>query len=178
MEKGRWLGPIPSSFGQHFVYISERLPGGVPPLDAVREAVLREWSNARRLEAEQKLYGSLRDATKSSSRRSRKNPRNLPPANEAFACLLILLGVLVAQPARSDELRPGYLELRQTAPNTYDVLFEISARGEDLRLAVYLKLPEGTQDVGAPRGSFGEGAFVERRKIRRDGGLAGQPVSI
>jgi hypothetical protein len=61
MEKGRWLGPIPSSFGQHFVYISERLPGGVPPLDAVREAVLREWSNARRLEAEQKLYGSLRD---------------------------------------------------------------------------------------------------------------------
>jgi hypothetical protein len=33
----------------------------VPPLDAVREAVLREWSNARRLEAEQKLYSSLRD---------------------------------------------------------------------------------------------------------------------
>lgn len=92
--------------------------------------------------------------------------------------LLILLGVLVAQPARSDELRPGYLELRQTAPNTYDVLFKIPARGEDLRLAVYLKLPEGTQDVGAPRGSFSEGAFVERRKIRRDGGLAGQPVSI
>lgn len=61
MEQDRWLGPIPSSFGQHFVYISERLPGGVPPLDAVREAVLREWSNARRLEAEQKLYASLRD---------------------------------------------------------------------------------------------------------------------
>jgi hypothetical protein len=61
MEQDRWLGPIQSSFGQHFVYISERLPGGVPPLDAVREAVLREWSNARRLEAEQKLYSSLRD---------------------------------------------------------------------------------------------------------------------
>jgi PPIC-type PPIASE domain len=61
MQKDRWLGPIRSSFGQHFVYISERLPGSVPPLDAVREAVLREWSNARRLEAEQKLYGSLRD---------------------------------------------------------------------------------------------------------------------
>jgi hypothetical protein len=61
MEQGHWVGPIPSSFGQHFVYISERLPGGVPALDAVREAVLREWSNARRLEAEQKLYGSLRD---------------------------------------------------------------------------------------------------------------------
>jgi hypothetical protein len=60
MEQGRWQGPIASSFGQHFVYISERIPGSLPPLDAVRPAVFREWSNARRLEAEQKLYSSLR----------------------------------------------------------------------------------------------------------------------
>ena len=61
MEQGRWQGPIASSFGQHFVYISERIPGGLPPLDAIRPAVSREWSNARRLEAEQKLYASLRE---------------------------------------------------------------------------------------------------------------------
>lgn len=61
MEQGRWQGPISSSFGQHFVYISERVPGSLPQLGAVRAAVLREWSNARRLEAEQKLYGSLRE---------------------------------------------------------------------------------------------------------------------
>jgi PPIC-type PPIASE domain len=61
MEKGRWQGSIASSFGQHFVYISERIPGSLPPLDVVRGAVRREWSNARRLEAEQKLYGSLRE---------------------------------------------------------------------------------------------------------------------
>ena len=61
MEQGRWQGPIASSFGQHFVYIGERIAGSDPPLGEVREAVLREWSNARRLEAEQKLYGSLRE---------------------------------------------------------------------------------------------------------------------
>jgi hypothetical protein len=61
MEQGRWQGPVSSSFGQHFVYIGERVPGSLPPLDAVREAVRREWSNARRLEAEQKLYASLRE---------------------------------------------------------------------------------------------------------------------
>jgi hypothetical protein len=61
IEPGRWQGPIASSFGQHFVFISERMPGSLPPLDAVRQAVLREWSNARRLEAEQKLYASLRE---------------------------------------------------------------------------------------------------------------------
>jgi hypothetical protein len=60
MEQGRWQGPVPSSFGRHFVYIDERIQGSIPPLDVVREAVHREWSNARRLEAEQKLYGSLR----------------------------------------------------------------------------------------------------------------------
>jgi hypothetical protein len=59
-ERGRWQGPIASSFGQHFVYIDERIQGGLPPLDTVRDAVRREWSNARRLEAEQKLYASLR----------------------------------------------------------------------------------------------------------------------
>jgi PPIC-type PPIASE domain len=61
METGRWQGPISSSFGQHFVNIGERISGILPPLDAVRETVRREWSNARRLEAERKLYGSLRE---------------------------------------------------------------------------------------------------------------------
>jgi hypothetical protein len=59
-QKGRWQGPISSGFGQHFVFISGRVPGNLPPLDAIRPAVQREWANARRLEAEQKLYASLR----------------------------------------------------------------------------------------------------------------------
>ena len=61
MERGRWGGPIPSSFGVHFVVVDERVGGGLPPLDTVREAVQREWLNARRIEAEQKLYRTLRD---------------------------------------------------------------------------------------------------------------------
>jgi parvulin-like peptidyl-prolyl isomerase len=59
-EAGRWQGPIASGFGRHFVFISERISGGSPSLDTVRPAVRREWANARRLEAEQKLYASLR----------------------------------------------------------------------------------------------------------------------
>jgi parvulin-like peptidyl-prolyl cis-trans isomerase-like protein len=61
MEKDRWQGPISSGFGLHFVFISERVLGNLPPLDAVRPVVHREWANARRLEAEQKLYASLRN---------------------------------------------------------------------------------------------------------------------
>jgi hypothetical protein len=60
MEKDSWQGPVSSGFGEHFVFISERVSGGLPPLDAIRPAVRREWANARRLEAERKLYASLR----------------------------------------------------------------------------------------------------------------------
>ncbi|MGZ6023261.1 MAG: peptidylprolyl isomerase [Rhizomicrobium sp.] len=61
METGRWQGPISSGFGRHFVFISERASGSLPPLDAVRPAVHRELANAQRLEAERKLYASLRE---------------------------------------------------------------------------------------------------------------------
>jgi hypothetical protein len=61
VEPGRWRGPIPSSFGMHFVFVDERAAGNLPPLGTVREAVQREWLNARRIEAEQNLYRTLRD---------------------------------------------------------------------------------------------------------------------
>lgn len=95
-----------------------------------------------------------------------------------FRLFFVVLAVLLAQPASSDELRPGYLEMRQTSPGGYNLLFKIPARGENLRLAIYVKLPEGTQVVGPPRASFSDGVYVERRTIRRDGGLIGQPVAI
>jgi hypothetical protein len=61
VEPGRWQGPIPSSFGVHLVFVDERTKGNLPPLDTVREAVQREWINARRIDSEQKLYRTLRD---------------------------------------------------------------------------------------------------------------------
>jgi hydrogenase/urease accessory protein HupE len=92
--------------------------------------------------------------------------------------MLSVLGALLAGAARSDELRPGYLEIRQTAPDDFNLLFKIPALGDDLRLGIYLALPEGTHDTAPPRAVFGNGAYVERRSIRRDGGLAGHTVTI
>ncbi|MGZ6023262.1 MAG: HupE/UreJ family protein [Rhizomicrobium sp.] len=95
-----------------------------------------------------------------------------------FRLFFAVLAALLAQPAFTDELRPGYLEMRQISPGAYHLLFKIPARGEDLRLAIFVKLPEGTQDVAPPRASFSDGAYVERRTVRRDGGLIGQPIVI
>jgi hydrogenase/urease accessory protein HupE len=91
---------------------------------------------------------------------------------------LFAVVALVTQPAFSDELRPGYLEMHQISPDAYNLLFKIPALGEDLRLAIYVGLPQGTQDAAPPRASFRDGAYVERRTIRRDGGLTGQLVAL
>jgi len=95
-----------------------------------------------------------------------------------FALLLAVLAASLGHPAQGHELRPGYLELRQTAPDTYAMLFKIPALGDDLRLAIYLTLPEGTSDVSPPQARFTGSAYIERRTIRRGGGFAGQTITI
>ena len=53
----------------------------------------------------------------------------------------IILTLIMASPASAHEVRPGYLELRQTGADTFDVLWKVPARG-DLRLGIYARLPE------------------------------------
>jgi parvulin-like peptidyl-prolyl isomerase len=43
----------------HLVIVDERRDGQVPALDAVRDAVLREWENARRQEMLEQFYRKL-----------------------------------------------------------------------------------------------------------------------
>jgi len=56
---GKWQGPVESGFGVHLVFVSERTRGRLPALADVRDAVRREWDNARRLEANEKFYQDL-----------------------------------------------------------------------------------------------------------------------
>ena len=56
---GQWRGPVESGYGVHLVFVNERVPGSMPELSAVRDAVRREWENARRLEANDQFYNML-----------------------------------------------------------------------------------------------------------------------
>lgn len=53
-ETGIWHGPVSSGFGLHLVQVDERVPGRIPALDEARDAVTREWRNARRQEMEER----------------------------------------------------------------------------------------------------------------------------
>ncbi len=94
--------------------------------------------------------------------------------------LWLLLPILwaLAPNAIAHELRPAYLELRQTAPDTFSVLWKVPARGDDLRLGIYVRLPESAQNISEPRGVFAGTTYVERWTIREPNGLVGSTIHI
>jgi hypothetical protein len=59
VETTRWAGPIESGFGFHLVFVKERIQGGKPDLNDVRDAVQRDWFSQRRREAVDGLYARL-----------------------------------------------------------------------------------------------------------------------
>jgi PPIC-type PPIASE domain len=59
LQPGTWQGPIPSGYGVHLVIVDEHHDGRLPQLDAVRDAVRREWENARRKERIEQFYRHL-----------------------------------------------------------------------------------------------------------------------
>ena len=94
---------------------------------------------------------------------------------------VFLVGVLLTAFARgtfAHEVRPAYLELRETAPETYDVFWKVPGQGEDLRLGIYVELPTGSANVTTPRGSMANNAFTERWTAKRPGGIAGGTINI
>jgi hypothetical protein len=55
----QWAGPIESGYGMHLVFIENRTEVRLPKLAEVRDAVQRDWTNARRLELNEKYFQSL-----------------------------------------------------------------------------------------------------------------------
>ncbi len=90
---------------------------------------------------------------------------------------LIALAWLSA-PALAHEMRPGYLQLRQTGAETYDVLWKVPAAGNDMRLSIHVRFPASTEETSEHRGLFVGGAFIERWSVRHPGGLTGQKIHI
>jgi len=59
LSPGQWQGPVESGYGVHVVFLAERTEGRLPPLEDVREAVRREWADARRVEATERFHQAL-----------------------------------------------------------------------------------------------------------------------
>ena len=115
-----------------------------------------------------------------------KNRRvpELEQTGKSFLCSVlavsgsILFLLVFSSAAIAHEVRPAYLELRQTGPETYDVFWKVPGRGEDLRLGLYVELPGACTNVTQPRGSMINNAFNERWTVKCAGGLIGGTIHI
>jgi len=104
--------------------------------------------------------------------------RRCGPRPWVCTALAFLFLSLAGSPGFAHEVRPAYLELRQTAPETYDVLWKVPGLGENLRLGLYVELPMGCTNLTAPRRAMVNHAFTERWTLNCAGGLAGGTIRI
>jgi len=88
-----------------------------------------------------------------------------------------LLQILSISAASADEIRPGYLELRENSQNVFSVLWKVPARG-DRKLGLYAKLPPDCKDITQPHAKMINGAYIERWVVACDRGLVEQSISI
>ena len=94
------------------------------------------------------------------------------------AWLGILLAALALVPrALGHESRPAYLQITETAPHRYDILWRTPVLS-GMRLPVVLRLPEEARNITEPALRELSDSLVERRLIEVDGGLAGRRIEF
>jgi len=96
------------------------------------------------------------------------------------AMLYVLAGLLASFAATTTvahELRPAFLELTETAPDEFDVLWKVPARGE-ARLALDATLPDACAETTPRTVSDTVSAVLSRWRVRCDKGLTGKTISI
>ena len=91
------------------------------------------------------------------------------------ASLLLTLSLLSV--VRAHEVRPGYLQIVQTGDETYRLFFKVPARG-DLRLGLYVRLPERCETSEVRRTREADSAFADRWSVTCPGGLVGETVGV
>jgi hydrogenase/urease accessory protein HupE len=90
----------------------------------------------------------------------------------------LLTMLLAASAAQAHEIRPAYLDIRETAAGQYNVLWRTPVLS-GMRLPVILKLPDGVREVRQPTVQELSDSLVERHWIdARPNGLAGKRVEF
>src|SRR5262245_41070797 len=102
-------------------------------------------------------------------------PNNLSSVLWSLPALLLLC--FSSLPVQAHESRPAYLEITQTAPDRYDVLWRTPLNA-GMRLPVALKFPDEVRNVTEPKTQELTDCLIERRSIETTGGLAGKRIEF
>jgi len=91
-------------------------------------------------------------------------------------CVFILS--LFISPSYGHEIRPSYLELVQQSEDTYTVLWKVPAKGNSLRLGLYVKFADDVENVTDTIEYFSTGSYITQWRIRHDRALVNTIITI
>lgn len=93
------------------------------------------------------------------------------------ALLALLILVFAAAPGMTHEMRPAYLDVRETRSNEFAVAWKVPAQG-DMRLGLHARLPKQCLAKAEPMRSIVDGAYLERWTVACAGGLKGRRITV
>ncbi len=94
-----------------------------------------------------------------------------------WLALMIIFSVVFVPSGMAHETRPAYLEIKETSPNHYEVMWRIPVNA-GMRLPILLQLPADAKNVTAPTTQELTDSLVERRSIDIPAGLAGKRIDF
>ena len=94
-----------------------------------------------------------------------------------FLLLAILACVGFPRGVLAHETRPAYLEIKETSPSHYDILWRTPVNA-GMRLPIVLQLPADAKNVSSPVVQELTDSLVERRSVEVPGGLAGKRIEF
>jgi len=94
-----------------------------------------------------------------------------------FVALMLIAAAAFVPSCRAHETRPAYLEIKESSPNLYDVVWRTPVNA-GMRLPIVLQLPADAKNVTAPTTQELTDSLVERRVIGIPTGLAGKRIDL
>jgi hydrogenase/urease accessory protein HupE len=85
--------------------------------------------------------------------------------------------LLACTASRADELRPAYLDMRETKAAEWLARWKVPAAG-DLRLGLYVRLPDSCKTISEPVSGIEANAYFEHWRVSCPDGLKGQTIAI
>jgi len=95
-----------------------------------------------------------------------------------LATALSLIISLHAFDLQAHEVRPSYLELKQQTTDTFSVLWKVPAKGENLRLGLYVNFAENVEHIGTPVEMFIGGSYVKKWQVKHADALVNTRILI
>jgi hydrogenase/urease accessory protein HupE len=93
-----------------------------------------------------------------------------------FGAIVVALA-LAPRPSSAHEVRPGFLEMQETSPGTYSVLWKHPVGGE-VQISIAPVFPESCTFSSPDRQQITPGAALVRGTLRCEGGIGGKTLRI